>query len=74
MEPQTLIDYFSTKLDLTQKSILFLQDNSNLEETISTINSNVLLLTEIKEKIEDLKEVVSQWKNRVAQVKINDNM
>jgi hypothetical protein len=74
MEPQALIDYFSTKLDLTQKSILFLQDNSNLEETISTINSNVLLLTEIKEKIEDLKEVVSQWKSRVAQVKINDNM
>ena len=70
MEPQILSDYFSTKLYLTQQSILFLQDNSNVEETISTINSNVLLLSEIKEKIEELKEVVSQWKNRIAQVKI----
>ena len=72
MEPQILIDYFSTKLDLTQKSILFLKENSNLEETISTINSNVLLLNEIKEKIAELKEVVIQWKNQVAQVKTND--
>ena len=74
MEPQILIDYFSTKLDLTQKSILFLKENSNLEETISTINSNVLLLNEIKEKIAELKEVVIQWKNQVAQVKTNDIM
>ena len=74
MEPQILIDYFSTKLDLTKKSILFLKENSNLEETISTINSNVLLLNEIKEKIAELKEVVIQWKNQVAQVKTNNIM
>ena len=72
METHALTEYFSLKLDLTQKSILFLQENSNLVETLSTINSNVLLLSEIKEKIKEFKEAVNEWKNRVAQVIICD--
>ena len=70
MEPQLLTDYFSMKLDLTHKSIQFLEEGSQLGETISTINSNVLILNDIKQKIEELKEVVKEWKNGVAQVNI----
>ena len=68
MEVQSLTDYFSVKLDLTQRSLLFLQGDSNLGETVSTINSNVLLLHEVKQKIEELKEIVKQWKHKVTQV------
>ena len=68
MDPQILSEHFSVKLDLTQKSLLFLKEDSKLEETVSTINSNVLLLNEIKQKIEETKDAVRQWRNRVDQV------
>ena len=68
MEVQSLTDYFSVKLDLTQRSLLFLQRDSNLKETISTINTNILLLHEAKQKIEELKENVKQWKHKVTLV------
>ena len=57
MDPQILSEHFSVKLDLTQKSLLLLKEDSKLEETVSTINSNVLLLNEIKQKIEETNEV-----------------
>ena len=63
-----LSEHFSVKLDLTQKSLLFLKEDSKLEETISTINSNVLILNEIKQKIEEVKDVVREWKAKVDQV------
>ena len=68
METQMLSEHFSVKLDLTQKSLLFLKEDSKLEETISTINSNVLILNEIKQKIEEVKDVVREWKAKVDQV------
>ena len=68
METQILSDHFSVKLDLTRKSLLFLKEDSKLEETISTINSNVLILNEIKQKIEEVKDAVQEWKNKVDQV------
>ena len=63
-----LSEHFSVKLDLTQKSLLFLKEDSKLEETISTINSNVLILNEIKQKIEEVKDAVREWKDKVDQV------
>jgi len=63
MDPQILSEHFSVKLDLSQKSLLFLKEDSKLEETVSTINSNVLLLNEIKQKIEETKDAVRQWRN-----------
>ena len=63
-----LSEHFSVKLDLTQKSLLFLKEDSKLEETISTINSNVLILNEIKQKIEEVKDAVREWKAKVDQV------
>ena len=63
-----LSEHFSVKLDLTQKSLLFLKEDSKLEETISTINSNVLILNEIKQKIEEVKDVVREWKAKDDQV------
>ena len=68
METQILSDHFSVKLDLTRKSLLFLKEDSKLEETISTINSNVLILNEIKQKIEEVKDAVQEWRNKVDQV------
>ena len=68
METQKLSEHFSVKLDLTRKSLQFLKEDSNLEETVSTINSNVLVLNEIKRKIEEVKDAVFEWKNRVEQV------
>ena len=68
METQMLSEHFSVKLDLTQKSLLFLKEDSKLEETISTINSNVLILNEIKQKIEEVTDVVREWKAKVDQV------
>ena len=68
METQMLSEHFSVKLDLTQKSLLFLKEDSKLEETISTINSNVLILNEIKQKIEEVKDAVREWKAKVDQV------
>ena len=68
METQVLSEHFSVKLDLTRKSLQFLKEDSNLEETVSTINSNVLVLHEIKRKIEEVKDAVLEWKNRVEQV------
>ena len=63
-----LSEHFSVKLDLTQKSLLFLKEDSKLEETISTINSNVLILNEIKQKIEEVKDAVREWKAKDDQV------
>ena len=63
-----LSEHFSVKLDLTQKSLLFLKEDSKLEETISTINSNVLILNEINQKIEEVKDAVREWKAKVDQV------
>ena len=70
METRSLANHFSVKLDLTEKSLLFLKEESNLKETVSTINSNILILNEVKEKIEELKDVVKYWKNSVLQVNI----
>ena len=63
-----LSEHFSVKLDLTQQSLLFLKEDSKLEETISTINSNVLILNEIKQKIEEVKDAVREWKAKDDQV------
>ena len=68
METMSLTGHFGLKLKLTQTSLLFLKEDSNLKETVSTINSNVLLLSDVKEKILELKEAVRQWKDRITQV------
>merc|ERR1719273_2104546 len=70
MELQTLSKHFSTKLELTQRSLHFLQDNSNISETTATINSNFVLLTEIKQKVDELRQVVLLWKQRIVQANI----
>ena len=68
METMSLTEHFGLKLKLTQTSLLFLKEDSNLKETVSTINSNVLILNDVKEKIVELKESVRQWKDRITQV------
>ena len=70
MEIQSLTNHFSVKLELTKRSLRFLEGNSNVVETISTINSNVLLLNQMKQKLEELKQVVKEWKHKVLQVSI----
>ena len=68
METMSLTEHFGLKLKLTQTSLLFLKEDSNLKETVSTINSNVLILSDVKEKILEVKESIRQWKDRITQV------
>jgi len=62
--------HFEEKLHLTEKALSFLDPDANLKETLSTNNSNFLLLAEIKQKMLELSSAVDQWKKKVDNAEV----
>ena len=73
METMSLTEHFGLKLKLTQTSLLFLKEDSNLKETVSTINSNVLILSDVKEKIQKVQEflILECWSHLFKLTEVN---
>jgi len=62
---EALSVHFEERLQLTEKTLSFLDPEANPKETLSTNNSNALMLGTIKHKLLELKSATDQWKQKV---------